>query len=187
MKKGLITLFVLLMSGLGYADAASAAQAEHKPTSTWTDWPVVGQATLSWFWLDIYSSQLRAPDGQYHESQDISPHSMALEIRYLRNIKRQQLIDATKDQWHKLGFKEPQTQSWLDQLQQMLPDVSIGDRLIYVSDGKSGEFFFAREQEAQQSIGVVTDESFNDAFLSIWLSPQTEYLALRNQLIGMNR
>ncbi|ENS5607247.1 chalcone isomerase family protein [Vibrio mimicus] len=177
----------MLMSGLGHAAVANAAQAEHKPTSTWTEWPVVGQATLSWLWLDIYSSQLRAPDGQYHESQDISPHPMALEIRYLRDIKRQQLIDATKDQWHKLGFKEPQTQSWLAQLQQMLPDVAMGDRLVYVSDGQSGEFFFAHDHELQYSIGTIDDEAFNDAFLSIWLSPQTEYLALRNQLIGMNR
>ncbi|EGR1130575.1 hypothetical protein DDN23_19620 [Vibrio cholerae] len=187
MKKGLITLFVLLANGLGYAAVANAAQAEHKTFQRWAEWPVVGHATLSWLWLDIYSSQLRAPDGLYHESQDVSPHPVALEIRYLRDISSKQLVDATEDQWRKLGFTAPQTQAWLKQLQQILPDVATGDRLVYVSDGQRGEFFFSRQQQTERSVGRIDDEAFNDAFLSIWLSPQTEYLTLRNQLIGMNR
>ncbi|KFE00270.1 hypothetical protein DN34_195 [Vibrio cholerae] len=112
---------------------------------------------------------------------------MALEIRYLRDISSKQLVDATEDQWRKLGFTAPQTQAWLKQLQQILPDVSTGDRLVYVSDGQCGEFFFSRQQQTERSVGRIDDEAFNDAFLSIWLSPQTEYLTLRNQLIGMNR
>lgn len=79
-------------------------------------------------------------DGLYHESQDVSPHPVALEIRYLRDISSKQLVDATEDQWRKLGFTAPQTQAWLKQLQQILPDVATGDRLVYVSDGQRGEF-----------------------------------------------
>ena len=34
---------------------------------------------------------------------------------------------------------------------------------------------------------AIDDESLNDAFLAIWLSPKTEYQTLRQQLLGMNR
>ncbi|QJY41008.1 hypothetical protein HND97_08260 [Vibrio cholerae] len=111
---------------------------------------------------------------------------MALEIRYLRDISSKQLVDATDDQWRKLGFTTPQTQAWLKQLQQILPDVVTGDRRVYVSDGQRG-VFFSRQQETERGVGSIDDEAFNDAFLFIWLLPQTEYLNLRNQLIGMNR
>lgn len=86
----------------------------------------------------------------------------------------------------KLGFTAPQTQAWLKQLQQILPDVATGDRLVYVSDGQRGEFFFSRQQQTERSVGRIDDEAFNDAFLSICCRA-TEYLTLRNQLIGMNR
>lgn len=187
MKKPPIVKLVMLACGISYISMLKAAVPVESVTSRWHDWPIVGQATLSWIWFDIYTAQLRTPTGQYQESQDVSPHPIALEITYLRAISRQELIEATQNQWRKLGIASTISQAWLANLQQIFPNLLSGDRLVYVSDGKDGEFFFYRQQEDERSIGKISDEAFNDAFLSIWLSPQTEYLMLRNQLIGVNR
>ncbi|ELV8553102.1 chalcone isomerase family protein [Vibrio fluvialis] len=186
MKTPLVTAQLYLMAVLWTA-TANSAEINGKPSAQWTDWPVVGQATLSWFWLDIYSSQLRTPDGHYQQDSDVTSHPVALEIRYLRDISRDQLLEATQDQWHKLGYNESSSDQWLDALTSMIPDVKAGERLVYVSDGLSGQMYHFTQQGQQRLLGSVADEQMNDAFLSIWLSPKTEYPKLRNQLIGMNR
>ena len=53
-------------------------------TSNWQQWQTVGEAQLTWFVFDIYKSRLKAPDGQYMVSNDVSPHPFALEINYQR-------------------------------------------------------------------------------------------------------
>lgn len=153
----------------------------------WQQWPIVGQATLSWLWLDIYSSQLRSPDGKYKLEGDISPHPVALEIRYLRDISSTQLLEATEEQWQKQGFSDEKIASWMPTLTAIFPSVKTGEKLIYVTDGTSGEFVYISNSGEQKVVGTIDDESLNDAFLAIWLSPKTEYQTLRQQLLGMNR
>lgn len=153
----------------------------------WQQWPIVGQATLSWLWLDIYSSQLRSPDGKYKLEGDISPHPVALEIRYLRDISSTQLLEATEEQWQKQGFIDEKIASWMPTLTAIFPSVKTGEKLIYVTDGTSGEFVYISDSGEQKVVGTIDDESLNDAFLAIWLSPKTEYQTLRQQLLGMNR
>ncbi|WJG20519.1 chalcone isomerase family protein [Vibrio furnissii] len=186
MKTSLVTAQLYLMAVL-WAATANSAEVHAKSSAQWTDWPVVGQATLSWFWLDIYASQLRTPDGHYQQDSDVTPHPVALEIRYLRDISREQLLEATQDQWHKLGYDASRSEAWLDALTRMMPNVKAGERLVYVSDGVTGQMYYFTQQGKQRLLGKVADEAMNDAFLSIWLSPKTEYPKLRNQLIGMNR
>ncbi|EPE8512989.1 chalcone isomerase family protein, partial [Vibrio alginolyticus] len=38
-----------------------------------------------------------------------------------------------------------------------------------------------------KNVGIIEDERMNDAFLAIWLSPNTEFPKLRKQLIGQVR
>ncbi len=153
----------------------------------WQRWPVVGQASLSWFWLDIYSSQLRSPDGKYDQSKDITPHPVALEIRYMRDISNAQLLDATEEQWQNLGFSKQQIKRWISQLSGIFPSVKMGEILAYVTDGRVGKFIYTPNGREPQILGHISDEQLNDAFLAIWLSTKTEYPKLRQQLIGMNR
>lgn len=148
---------------------------------------MVGRATLSWLWLDIYSSQLRTPDGTYQQATDVSPHPLALEIRYLRDIDREDLVDATRDQWQKIGYTSEQIDAWIPVVETLLPNVLSGEKLVYVSDGRHGQMIHYSLQDQGIVLGAVNDERLNEAFLSIWLSPKTQYPDLRNQLIGMNR
>lgn len=151
----------------------------------WQQWKTVGEAQLTWFVFDIYTSRLTTPDGEYKVSADVSPHPFALEINYQRDISKQQLLDATDEQWQKLGFNQSFRQQWISNLTSLFPEIKKGDVLTYLTDGKEGVLIYRQAgQQRHQTLGYVKDEGLNDAFLSIWLSPQTEYPQLRKQLIG---
>ncbi|MGR5541422.1 chalcone isomerase family protein, partial [Vibrio campbellii] len=79
-------------------------------------WKRVGSADLDWLFFDVYQSNLFTPDGQYRLSHDVSPHPLALTIIYERSITSSQLVEATQDQWQKMGFKPVQFEEWLAQL-----------------------------------------------------------------------
>lgn len=65
----------------------------------WLAWRKVGDATLTWGPFTVYTSQLRTPDGRYgRENQD-----QALIITYARDIDRDELVEATRDQWQAQG------------------------------------------------------------------------------------
>ncbi|MCQ9051900.1 chalcone isomerase family protein [Vibrio diabolicus] len=156
--------------------------------SSWKGWKTVGEAQLTWFIFDIYQSRLRAPDGKFIVNGDVSPHPLALEINYQRDISKQQLLDVTDEQWAKLGFTESYRKSWISELNRMFPDIKKGDELTYLTDGKTGQLLYRQAGIAQiKTVGFVQDERMNDAFLSIWLSPNTEFPKLRKQLIGQVR
>ncbi|QMV13836.1 hypothetical protein Vspart_01081 [Vibrio spartinae] len=166
----------------------NGAELKGKASASWTDWPIVGQATLSWLWFDIYSSQLRTPDGHYEQvPNDVTPHPVALEIRYLRDISSKDLLEETQAQWERLGYDEAQTSAWLTLLAEMMPSVKTGERLVYVSDGRAGQLYYFNQQGQQRLLGNVENKQMNDTFLSIWLSPQAEHPKLRYQLIGMKQ
>ncbi|NVD06373.1 hypothetical protein FCU94_05535 [Vibrio sp. JPW-9-11-11] len=156
----------------------------------WRQWPQVGEAQLSMLFFDIYYSQLLTPTGQYQQLDDVTPHPLALSITYQRDISQQQLLDATVEQWQKLGYDPQQIVPWVNQLASVFPDIEQGTNLTYVTDGKTGRFYYAKALGDAQSgsrpqvIGQIDDELFNDAFVSIWLAPNTEYPKLRAQLIG---
>ncbi|MGR5237757.1 chalcone isomerase family protein [Vibrio alfacsensis] len=154
----------------------------------WQEWQTVGEAQLTWFIFDVYKSTLKTPDGQYQVSNDVSPHPFALEINYQRDISKQQLLDVTDEQWQKLGFTQPYRQQWISELNTMFPNIKKGDELTYLTDGKTGQLIYRQAgSKPYQTVGYVNDERLNDAFLAIWLSPQTEFPKLRQQLIGLVR
>ncbi|WP_045465290.1 chalcone isomerase family protein [Vibrio hyugaensis] len=154
----------------------------------WQQWQTVGEAQLTWFVFDVYKSTLKAPDGQYLVSNDVSPHPFALEINYQRDISKQQLLDVTDEQWQKLGFTQAYRQAWISEFDTMFPNIKKGDELTYLTDGKTGQLIYRQAgSKPYQIVGYVKDERLNDAFLSIWLSPKTEFPKLRKQLIGQVR
>lgn len=170
--------------------APSKASEPNFPTDDWNYWAAVGEAQLSFLFFDIYKSTLLTPTGEYQLGTDVSPHPLALSITYQRQISQQELLDATVEQWQKLGYSRGDTTSWQSRLQAVFPNVEEGHQLIYVTDGESGQFY-SRKPDTDSAggnlIGQVDDESLNDAFLAIWLSPKTQYPKLRENLLGINR
>ncbi len=86
----------------------------------WLTWRRVGEATLTWGPFTIYHSQLRTPNGRYDGPQQ----DRALIITYRRDIDREALVEATRDQWQAQGIlqQEPRSEAWLRMLQGIWPD-----------------------------------------------------------------
>ncbi|GAB3034311.1 chalcone isomerase family protein [Bowmanella dokdonensis] len=140
------------------------------------DLKLVGQAKLSvWFW-DIYQSSLYSPDGKYRQGH----YPLALQIRYLRDIKASELIEATEEQWQALALKDKAIPSWLKQLESIWPDIQKGDELtLEVTQNRISRFYHNGEP-----IGTFEDPDFGPAFLAIWLAENASYPKLRGQLTG---
>ncbi|EFP98589.1 chalcone isomerase family protein [Vibrio caribbeanicus] len=154
-------------------------------TSSWREWPKAGSAELSVLFFDVYSSELYTPDGDYIVEDDITPHPLALSITYKRDISKAALVEATVEQWNKLGYDQTLIPGWEEIVTNIFPGVSEGHNLTYVTNGVKGSFFYSpAENEQSRLIGTIEDEKLNDAFLAIWLSPKTEYPKLRKGLIG---
>ncbi|SUP09328.1 putative periplasmic protein [Vibrio metschnikovii] len=179
-----ISLLLVMMLPLPLRAEVDKPQPEMR--DAWHDWPVVGQATLSWLFWDVYHSQLRSPDGQYQKQpgQEVATHPLALEIHYLRTIRREQLLEATEKQWQKLGYSAENIESWMAQLSHLFPTVEKDQRLVYLSDGQHGQLWYFPTPTDKHVRGEVIDPQMNEAFLAIWLSPRSDYPRLRNQLVG---
>ncbi|MEG1209778.1 MAG: hypothetical protein RSE29_01485 [Leclercia sp.] len=159
--------------------AAPAAQA-----ADWLSWRKVGDATLSWGPFTVYTSQLRTPDGQYRGPEQ----DQALLITYKRDIDRDDLVEATRDQWQAQGIltREPQSEGWLRMLGSLWPDVTPGSQLAFVMSAKQGQFWYraSAAQNVFTPLGPRQSEAFSRHFLAIWLDARTQYPELRKQLIG---
>lgn len=150
----------------------------------WLSWRKVGDATLTWGPFTIYTSQLRTADGRYHGLNE----DQALIITYQRNIERQALVDATRDQWRAQGIlaREVQSESWLRILGELWPDVAPGSQLAFVLQDKQGQFWYRMSTTQMPFIplGPPQSAAFSENFLAIWLGSRTQYPELRQQLTG---
>ncbi|WP_117234377.1 chalcone isomerase family protein [Vibrio maerlii] len=179
-------LLGLLMLVTSFQSSASLTrQQEAVNKNQWQQWPLVGEAQLSWFFFDIYQSRLTTPNGYYQLSDDVTPHPLALTIEYQRDISAEQLIEATQDQWTKLGVSKGEQGSWIATMKAIYPNIREGDKLAYVTDGQVGSFYHSSKFFSNRLIGRVENENLNDAFLAIWLAPNSEYRDLRDQLVGV--
>lgn len=163
----------------------SASSADTQPA--WSTWQVVGRAQLKWLFFDVYQSQLLTPNGRYSVSDGVSTSPLALYIRYQRSIDKQELLDATKEQWQTMGIFNAQSPDWLVRLGEIFPSVNDGDRLVYQSEKQNGRFYFSQQNKPFKPIGAIDDAALNEAFLAIWLSPKSAYPNLRRQLIGQDK
>lgn len=136
----------------------------------------VGRGEMDWLWLSLYKAKLMTATGHYQQEQ----YPQLLEIEYYRDIDSEDLLQATREQWQKLGFSNTDIERWLSVLASIWPDVKQGDYLSFmVIDGKTSQFFYN-----QQPLNMIDDAHFAQAFLAIWLSPKTSRPSLRAQLLG---
>lgn len=136
----------------------------------------IGSAKLEIFFFDIYYSELYSLTGKY--SSDERP--LALQIKYLRDIKADDLIERTQEEWEKLGILNEQTNAWVGQLKALWPDINKQDMLTIVVDQQGvSEFFFN-----DAPLGVIDDTEFGKSFLAIWLDENCSFPKLRKKLIG---
>lgn len=139
----------------------------------------VGSAKLRVMLWNIYESALYTPSGNF---KGIVP-GLALEIEYKRNISKKAFIDYAREEWQKQSLYRNESELWLANLKTIFPSVKKGDRLVLkVADSLTSEFYYN-----DKFIGAIDSANFTSEFLAIWLSEQSSYPDLRDQLVGINR
>lgn len=137
----------------------------------------VGEGEMHYLFWTVYSAEL------YRSANSTADAEQALRITYFKSISQRDLIDATLDQWHHLGYEPAKIAQWIRPLTQIWPSVEPGDKLTFVSSN-SGESQFYFDGKP---IGAIQDPTFSAAFLDIWLSERTTEPKLRKQLLGLTR
>ncbi|HKL63709.1 MAG TPA: chalcone isomerase family protein, partial [Woeseiaceae bacterium] len=137
---------------------------------------LVGEAKLQVLFWSIYRSRLYCPDGSYEPG--VRP--LRLEIEYLRNIRSEDLVKRTAEEWDKLGVTDPERDRWLATLGELWPDVSKNDVLAVALDRDGRTTFYHNDRR----LGVLDDPAFGQRFVDIWLSPETSRPELRLALTG---
>ena len=170
-NKNLLSIFLVLMtSSLLTANSYAATSKQI------AELKVVGQAEMRWLLFPLYRVTLKTSDGQYQ----INRYPQMLDILYLRNIDKQDLLAATDGEWKGLGISPAQRKEWIRQLGNLWPSIKRGDRLAFQVDPQGQNYFVYNGKR----IGGVADKSFGKAFLSIWLSPKTSRPGIRQRLLS---
>ena len=169
LKNYLVGLFLVLLVTHSYASNTAIDK-------TATKLKVVGQAEMRWLMFPLYRVSLKTADGRYQENQ----YPQMLDILYLRNIDKQDLLSATDNQWNRLGVPLAKRKLWITQLGKLWPTIRKGDRLAFQVNPKGHNYFIYNGQR----IGGIADKQFGKSFLDIWLSPKTSQPGIRQRLIG---
>jgi hypothetical protein len=185
----------LTPTGLLIANIHTESEPKSLPSETTKlpahiDLKLIGQASFSYLFWDVYDSYLFGPAGAVFgtnfgnnfTSNQASKGNfpLSLVITYKRDIKANDLIDSTKEQWQHLGIPPAQFDPYLPTLKQW-PNLSKGDELALVVYADFSVFFYNRKFLALQD-----DRQFGFDFISIWLSPKTSEPKLRKKLLGFN-
>ncbi len=144
--------------------------------SPWSELPQVGDGKYSRLWFTVYHASLYTRSGEYDNS-----FPMAFQIEPHMSIKLNQLLDITDEELKRMGKKQEQRQRWLNQLSVIWSDVRADEKLtLFVDQSKASAFF-----KNEVLLGKIMDPEFAQAFLDIWLSPNTRLKQLREKLLGL--
>ena len=138
---------------------------------------MVGEAKFSILFWDIYQSKLLTTSGKY--PIEAKNDELLYEIRYLKDISRDELIKRTKEQWQHLGIANEQYKHFIPELKRLWPNITQGDTLSLLIQNQHSNFYFN-----QQYIGSINAPQFGQLFIDIWLAKNTSQPKLRRQLLG---
>ena len=174
-----VIVFTLVLSGLAQSSTLSPLPASL--AQQWQQLELIGQARLKRFGFHVYDASFWMTAKPNRDEKAFTTNLSALCITYARNIRVEKLLSSTEKEWRKLGIanKHP-TVAWLNQLQQIWPDVKQGDQLIFVFDPNGESAFYNQNKK----LGTISDKNFGPAFLSIWLDENASYKNKRNELLG---
>lgn len=148
-------------------------------------WHLQGTGLFRWSVFRVYEASLfvQAPlsaEAIANCFDELPP--FALVLNYLRNVSAAQIASTTVSEMIRLRNIDPIVAAqWGQQMAELLPDVSFGDKLIGLFKPGHGVVFYANAIE----IGEVAHATFASAFACVWLDPKTKAPALRASLLGL--
>ncbi len=140
------------------------------------DAKLVGSGKYSWLFLDIYEAQLFSKNGIFKPDLPF-----ALKLIYLRQIKKEDIVDNTIIEMKKQGFKDDKKlKLWQEQLLNIFPNIEPFESLSGICDENGNTYFYFNGK----IIAKISDKEFGRRFFDIWLSNKTSAPYLRKKLIN---
>jgi hypothetical protein len=139
-------------------------------------WHLCGEGIFSWSVFRFYRARLLTQSGVFDSAKPF-----LLDLRYLRALTGQQIVSTSIDEIARLfELGEEHRSVWSEALNAMIPNVTLGDRLLGWFVPESGVQFFS----ATQRLGHIQDPEFVRMFSAIWLDERTRSPQLRLALLG---
>ena len=137
---------------------------------------LAGEGRLRWLGWHIYDAALWVNGPRWNVDSEF-----ALDIRYARNIKGRQLVEASISEMKRLGYLDQEKLSrWSQEMLRVFPDVRKGEHITGVNRPGVGAAFYHKGRSA----GLIGDPEFARAFFAIWLDARTREPGLRKSLFG---
>jgi hypothetical protein len=172
-RRGAVHAAARLSAALAFACLAGTAPADT------TGLQAAGSGRLTWFGIQAYDATLWVAPG--FRRAEFERHAMGLELKYLRDFSARDIARRSLDEMRRAGPIAPaDAQRWQEQLQQVLPDVRAGDRILGLHRPGRGASFLVNGRTA----GEITDPAFSARFFGIWLAPATSEPKLREALLA---
>jgi hypothetical protein len=139
-------------------------------------WQLCGEGIFSWSVFRFYRARLLTQTGAFDRTKPF-----LLDLQYLRALTGQQIVSTSIDEIARLfELSENHRSAWSEELYAMIPNVTLGDRLLGWFIPGSGVQFFS----ATQPLGHIQDPEFVRMFSAIWLDERTRSPQLRLALLG---
>lgn len=157
-------LLILLMTFVG----VSMAEVER--------FPLRGEGSYSWLFIDVYDAALFAPAGD-----DIYSKEFRLDLKYKRSFDGEDIAKQSEKEMLSAGVSEELIKLWRDRMRAVFPDVKKGDVISALFKPNVGVSFKFNRSE---TLGSFNDVEFSKHFLNIWLGEKTSDPKLRRKLLG---
>ena len=179
-KTSTFLIFVSMsLSGLTMPNNAHAQEpnlkniTEHVPNAA-----LVGQGMFSYYFWDVYTGELFAPDGKYANQPPF-----ALRLTYQRDLEGKKIAQRSIDEMKKQGdVSTDDAEKWLSLMEKIFPDVSDGDVITGIATKEGTSVFYVNGKKADE----ISDKRFTQRFFDIWLSDETSEPKFRKKLLGKN-
>lgn len=169
----LIAALLLTQSLATHAASGGTSWRDELPNAV-----LIGTGEMTWFGLKIYRASL------WGEQRPFDPNkSFALELTYQRNITKDQFINTSIKEIHRIfgeRYSEAKLNQWAAKLGTAFVDVQSGDQLIGLYRAARGCSFYGK----QGLLVHIDDLELAQAFFAIWLDTRTRERDLREHLLG---
>lgn len=140
---------------------------------------LVGQGLLRFWGLEVYQASLWVAPA--FRAEDFARHGFAIELEYRRGFSAAAIAGRSLQEMRRHGhFGDSQARRWQTALEQSLPDVVPGDRIVGLHRPGQG----ARFEQGGRLLGEINDPEFARLFFAIWLGPATSEPGLREALLA---
>ncbi len=137
------------------------------------------QSRLRYFGLHVYDIRLWSDSARAAAAP--ADTALALELVYARKLRGWKIAERSLEEMQGIApIDASRAEAWLAWLNQVLPDVSEGDRITGVQRPAVSTRLFVNGRLA----GELRDAEFTRLFFAVWLSDRSSQPRLREALLG---